>query len=55
MEGDKTYTVFGSKQITDKTLRTFRAKWPTFSYKRGDRVHHVVCHGKGANLDEYKK
>jgi hypothetical protein len=39
------YTVFHSKQITDAERRYYTAKYPTFSYKKGDMTYIVVCHG----------
>jgi hypothetical protein len=41
----KSYTVFTSKQLRDKQRKSYYAKYPTFSYKRGDTVFVVVCHG----------
>lgn len=37
------YKVYGSKQLTDKQLRYLRATKLVATYKRGDRVYHLVC------------
>lgn len=41
----KTFTVFTTKTITDKQRKHYYAKYPCFSYKRGDITYVVVCHG----------
>lgn len=49
---NKTYTVFTSKRLTDKQRKRYYAKYPTFSYKRGDKVYVVVCHGDETSFNE---
>lgn len=47
----RNFTVFHSKQLTDKQRVKFNSKYCTYSYKKGDLTFVVVCHGKGEDLN----
>ena len=49
---NKTFTVFTSKMISDKQRKHYYAKYPCFSYKRGDITYVVVCHGDETSFKE---